>query len=95
MKTFGTRLATTSTPGSSCIAAFITTRGRRMYTLSSWRTSRNESPGPAWRLSTITGRASRAACSCAMSSGSSTSTRIPNVVVAVRYTRSRYHRMIA
>ncbi len=95
MKTLGRRLATTSTPGSSCMAAFMTTRGRRSYTLSRWRTSRNESPGPAWRLSTMTGRASRAACSSGVSSGSSTSTWIPNVVVAVRYTRSRYHRMTA
>ena len=61
MNTLGSRLVTTSTPGSSCIVAFMTIRGRRPYTLSSWCTSRNESPGPAWRLSTMTGRASRAA----------------------------------
>ncbi len=83
--TLGSRLATTSTPGSSCIVAFMTTRGRRRYTVSRWCTSRNESPGPACLLSTMTGPASRAACSSSVSSGSSTSTRTPKADVAARY----------
>jgi hypothetical protein len=40
MDTFGSRLPTL---GSICSAAFITTRGRRWYTLSNWCTSREES----------------------------------------------------
>ncbi len=95
MNTFGSRLAMTSRLGSYCSDAFMTTRGRRPYTVSSWWTSRNESPGPACLLSTMTGRASRAACSAGVSSGSSTVTRTRKVFVADRYSRPRNHLMTA
>jgi len=77
MNTLGNRFPSTSRLGSNCSAAFITTRGRRLYPVSSWWMSRNESPGPACRLSTMTGRISRAIRSAGVSSGSSTSTRSP------------------
>ena len=69
----GTRLATMSRLGSSWSVAFMTTRGRRSQTVSRWCTSSSESPGPACRLSTMSGRSSASTAS----GGAATSTLSP------------------
>jgi hypothetical protein len=77
---FGTRLATMSRLGSSCSVAFMTTRGRRSQTVSRWCTSSSESPGPACRLSTMSGRSPASSAS----GGAVTSTLSPQARRACR-----------
>jgi hypothetical protein len=56
MNLFGSRLSRMSTAGSHCSVALSTIRGSRSNQLTSPWMSTNESPGPACRLTTTSGR---------------------------------------
>ena len=56
MKVLGSRFSSTSIAGSHCRDSLSTMRGSRSYQLMSAWASRNESPGPACRHSTSSGR---------------------------------------